>query len=359
MKFQITPEIMETTFGKLTENECVAVGFPFRCDYNRNYFICKSYEECVNLFEQHDFVDCFVTNMHMNSNRYTQEERTTKGCTLNTIIFDLDNEDKQLVHEEAVRLIKWIQRHNGHPMVKLTTNKGMHISIPVQPTVFKNPRRVLKWFVEMVVEHGGFRTIDAQVTYDVNRIIRVPYTIHSKTMYTTCFIPVIDVLTLSTDDVFDRFRHLDHQYVPKRIEGFNDLMEHMSDMDITEPEFDYSKMPAEFEYRPCTYHECRCVTDRLLHGVKVGERDNNLNGIYFFSKQHGLSEENIFKVLKYIQLHSPDISNDMIDMIMRRNRNRNYGYCTFLQDNNICGDCPKCTAHTQKKEKEKDLLSVI
>lgn len=101
---------------------------------------------------------------------------------IDRVLFDIDvgYEEKQIevAYKQMKILVSRLENLGVKPLVLFTGGRGFHIYAFCEPVVLERPREALRKFAEKI---AGDLNIDMCVTVGINRVIRAPYTRHSRT----------------------------------------------------------------------------------------------------------------------------------------------------------------------------------
>lgn len=321
---------------------CMA--FPYRCDWNRNYFIVNFVDEMIAYVRNHDSVNCYCTMYAFEE--YTQTTRNANSAIINSINFDLDSTDLAQALFDAKKIVQWAKRHGVQPLLNFSGSKGFHIYLPIVPVKLKYPRRTLEQFTQELQESAQLATIDTVVTKDLNRVLRLPGTLHKKTGRYCAPIDVDILPYIEINDII-KVAQSPPTYVPERIESFGEVRNHLIEIDntITQNINTYKNTMNEsavgnimtgYPYNST----CPAVENLLKNGAQLGTLDMCIVGI-ICAKRDSQDILTLEKTLhNFNKKCDGKITCGHIAEKIKYHYYKNFRPCSFLRD--ICPECATC-----------------
>lgn len=322
-------------------------GNPYRANQHGQHYILDSKETVLKFIKLSDYKNCFMTNYAFET--YTQKERDPDSAIIDTILFDLDDEENpENAFEEMKKLIDWSSRHDIVPIISYSGSKGMHLRFQIPPIKLNYPRESVRKFVNELADTGNFETIDRVVTYDLNRIIRIPGTIHPKTnRYCTLLNPKLIK--------FMKFTNIVHMskskptFIPEPTESGPEFGEYLEwiDFNITAEKKKASyKMPVstngKFQLGYVYDTECPAAENLITNGSQKGSRDYALCGLVHYYKREKLTYAEIKdKMLAFAKVCKPEIADREVLRVLGYHYTHEYSPCTFFSK--ICSECDNCS----------------
>ncbi len=173
-------------------------GKKLRRGFHRNDRV-DSAEELYSKAELSDFLDCYSSVFAFKEWHDLAEERK-RHVILDCLVFDLDcKQNPRMAFKETQRLVKWLLDKNITPRVYFSGCKGFHVYVDFSPVEISDFTAVRRVGVK-TKERLKLQTVDTTI-WEPNRLIRLPYTIHSRTGYLCTPLKPSSLLNLDFDTV--------------------------------------------------------------------------------------------------------------------------------------------------------------
>lgn len=336
-------ETLEATTGNRFPR---GLATPYRCDYDGVYYIANDIYDILRFIKSNNYRSCYATVYAFR--QYDQQNRDKSTAIIDTIPYDFDDKDNpENALADLNKLLGWASRHDIQPRVHYSGSKGFHVFIDIEPVELKHPAETLKMFVEEMQSVADFKTIDMVVPGDLNRVIRIPNTLHRKTgRYCIALNPEI-VPFLSIDDITIKAQQ-PSEYIPVRNPASGDVVEQLHGYDeyIDEQKRIADKEKAKiksskFAELLSTGGSCPAYDDLIVNGTVEGNRDHAVCGIIHWCKKHRMSEVEIaLKLDEFRKKCNPQISSSYVQTKLRYHMKADYTYCYFLRA--ISDKCKTC-----------------
>lgn len=352
----------------------------------RNEYVSNLPELFMRMLE-HDCTDIYTTIHNFNplDPEVNEGKLNMESLRINTVAFDFDIKegiDVLEVLEQTRKMFTVFESMGEHPMVSFSGCKGFHIRIPIQPVSLMHPKEALYSLVEELhnaASQKGYNmnSIDDAVTYDINRILRVPNTINSKTgMW--C-IPLLrdELFNLGYDEMCELASH-GPRVIPisRTISEESLLRDWLLDADLKSEEFKikygkprYASALQNYRERVYVMNEKTCQTHTLdmsiptsprssrcpmydyvmMNGIEKGNLNNCIHGMYGHLYGGGTKDYIILKVLydwsKKFGIPEKIIAGEYCKNQTRPPSQIYSGCCYFLKFDEEtkkkgCGECP-------------------
>jgi len=158
-----------------------------------------SAEELYNKAEFFDFEDCYCS-VYAFKEWHDEAVIRKHSAIIDCLVFDLDHADPMIAFKEAKKLIKWLMDRNITPRVYFSGAKGFHVYIDFKPIELKNPAEAIKRAGVYIKERLKLRTVDTAI-WELNRVIRLPFTVNTKTGYKCTPLKADKILNLDFNSV--------------------------------------------------------------------------------------------------------------------------------------------------------------
>lgn len=155
-------------------------GKKFKQGFHRNERVDDA-EKLYNDCRFFDFEDCYCSVFSFKE-WHDEAELRKQHAVIDCLVFDFDSEDPKIAFQDAKRLIEWLFSRNITPRVYFSGAKGFHVYIDFKPVELINPSEVIRRLGIRIKERLKLQTADTQV-FELNRVMRVPFTINTKTGY--------------------------------------------------------------------------------------------------------------------------------------------------------------------------------
>lgn len=340
---------------------CKRVGYPYKVDHASNIL------DLVRRCEDHGYTDVYVSIHNFD---YPKEPNKFDQSTaiINCLAFDFDIQESEGTTFEDVRadmlkLSDWAYRHSAYPLISFSGKKGGHIRIPLKPLKLTRPKETLHMFFDQLCEAASFKTIDTSVTADIERILRVPNTVNSKSNLWCIPLTYDELKTLSHDEISELAR-FPRSIQADRIEHDGEIIETLKDMDTqVEP---HKRVPPREKRAFFPQPRCCACEHVLKYGTTKGYLDNVLNAIYYRLEAEGI-DINIVQEIMYAWIDRfkiPRYANgrDIVRSVVERNSTRDpYSYCTFFLKSDPatrarCEGCTKYASLNVRKNTQTNLV---
>lgn len=322
---------------------------PYRCNNDREYFIPNSEEDLQRYIAENNCTDCFLTVYAFTVYDQTTRDKTT--AMIDTVPLDFDEEEHpENALEDVRKVVKWAKRHGLHIRIHYSGNKGFHVFIDIDHVSLQYPHKALRKFVESMQESAGFNTIDLVVTGDLDRVIRIPNTIHGKTGRYCIMLDPRDVMFLSMDDIeyaakqpsdYKQTRIPNGEFVTEWLQYYDEIAaKEEEDKEQSRNVKQQSKFGSTLVGKS---RSCIAFDDLIKNGTSKGGRDYAVCGILHKCKKQKMSEPEIRKLLAgFASKCKPPIPESLIESKMRYHMNVDYSPCTFLRNvSTKCSECPR------------------
>jgi len=330
-----------------------SLGHPYRCNNFKEYFIANSIEDVEYYINMWNETNCFISVFPYTE--YSQETRNKFSAIINTIPLDFDDtECPANCLEDVKKLLIWADRHNIHPRISFSGNKGLHVFLDIKPIKLNHPQETLRKFTTELNKAAGFKTLDLSIAGDLERIIRIPNTKHPKSgLY--C-IPLNNKLIpyLSMEDI-QTLAQRKQTYVPVRCENDAEIHALLEEYDvIVEDEIEEMKLkiqaieeaeknglfPGLSAGIPCPAYR-RCINE----GSDEGTRSYCAAGIAQKCKKDGWTLDKAFNIMKdFGEKCDPKMNESELKKILQYQWKRDYSICTFFSKG--CLECTVCPNRT-------------
>jgi hypothetical protein len=322
---------------------------PYRCNSNREYYIPHTNDELLKYITDNNCTDCFLTVYAFGL--YDQNERDKTTAIIDTIPLDFDDEEHpENALEDVRKTVKWAKKLGLNIRIHYSGNKGFHVFIDIDPITLQYPHKALRKFVEGMQEAAGFETIDLVVTGDLDRVIRIPNTIHGKTGRYCIMLDPRDVMLLNMPDIEYAAREKS-TFISRRIPNGEDVTDWLRYYDKLAAKDEEEKEQKRNVRQNSPFasmlvgksRRCIAYDDLIKCGTSKGARDYAVCGIIHKSKKLGMSEPEIRKLLlQFANKCKPAITESLIDSKLRYHMNVDYSPCTFLKNvSTKCSECPR------------------
>lgn len=327
-----------------------SMGRPWRSNTFGEYYIVNSVEEIEENIANWNETDCFISVYPYTE--YTQTNRNKMSAVVNVLAFDFDSEDNLAEALADVKiLLKWSARHNITPRITYTGNRGFHVYIDIEPIELQHKQETLRKFFVEINKAAGFTSLDLSIAGDLERIIRLPNTKHSKSgLYCIPINPkILPILTVSEICTLAKKKS---NYIPVRNENSVEIRALLEEYDIiVGQEMEEMKIKikelAEEEKNSLfpglrTGVPCMAYKYYIEAGAEKGTRDYILTGCIHKLKGDGFTKDKIFRILQeFGKKCNPPIEDSYIKTRLDTHFLKSYSLCTFFSKvSSICDACP-------------------
>jgi len=344
---KMTNELLASFSGNMFPR---GAGNPYRRNSFGEYYILNSVEDMEAFVKMCDETNCYMTVYSYTE--YTQTNRDKYSAVISTIPFDFDDKESLVdAFNDMKKLLAWCKRHDIQPRVQFSGSKGFHLFIDLKPVKLNHPQEVLRKFVYELNKAASLDSLDMMVIGDLERIIRIPNTIH-KSSGKYCiplnpkFIPFLKI-----EDIQALARNKS-DYVPVRCEHDGEVRTLLEEYDeIVEVEIEEmkqrleagkvkeqnSKFPGLSVGVPClAFRDC------MENGAEEGIRDHCLVGCICKLKSDGFTKDYIFrKLMEFSGRCTPSLNESYVRTRLNSHWNKNYSFCTFFSKvSATCSVCP-------------------
>ena len=329
-----------------------SMGNPVRCNHFREYYIANSVEDIENFIKENNETNCYCSVYHYTE--YTQTNRNKFTAIIDCLAFDFDDsEDLDHAINDAKKLVAWAIRHECKPRIHFTGGRGIHIFLDLIPINLKHPQETIRKFCIELNKKAQLDTLDLSIAGDLERIIRIPNTIHKKTgLYCIPINPKLFQF-LSAKDLVKMAEHKSN-YVPIRYptdgEIYNELLKIDDEVKMEIEEFKKKLAEKEQIKKNSLFPEiregapCLAYIDCMENGVKSGYRNFALAGIAQKCKKDGWTKDKTFKIMcEFGEKCEPKLSESEIKSMLGYHFRADYSICTFFSKfSDCCIVCPNC-----------------
>jgi hypothetical protein len=291
---------------------------------------------------------------------YDNPKEDKYNAVIDTIPFDFDhNTNVSYAHSDATTLKKWCDRHNITPRLTYSGKKGHHVYIDIEPVELQYPDKVIRRFVKEMAESAQFKTtMDTSVIGDLNRILRIPTSIHKSTgRYCTALDPDT-FLNKSIKEILDMSKVM-QDYIPEKVTAPYEINSYLKHLDVVIAEEEAEKMISPQEMiqgsilaniwnpeipRGAGVLHCIAFERAMSTGSIQGHHgDETLSGVIQKLRSDNLSEEELTKrVYEFNKLCKPPFSTSFLDYKIEYHMSNPYAPCTFfLKCGDLCKGCHK------------------
>lgn len=177
--------------------------------FDRNNRV-NSAEELYNLSKFYGFEDCYSSVYPFNEWDAKSEIRK-QSAIIDTLPFDLDSTDLNKSFKECRKLVKFLQGKGTTPRIYFSGAKGFHIYIDFPPVELQHSAAIKRLGIQLS-ERLKLKTYDQKI-WELSRVIRLPFTINTKTGYrcTPLSLDLLFKLDLNSLIHFCKYNHSDIQ----------------------------------------------------------------------------------------------------------------------------------------------------
>lgn len=134
-------------------------------------------------FYVNDF-DVFISTYNRNLNRdmflSTHSTSTRDKNMFNKVFFDMDNDNLHVAFSDTLKFVDYLENSGYNTRVVFSANKGFHVYIDFDYVIIDNYAQKIDMFINDISNKLSINSFDVQVCKDKNRIMRVPFTINTK-----------------------------------------------------------------------------------------------------------------------------------------------------------------------------------
>jgi len=327
-----------------------SMGNPVRCNHFREYYIANSVEDIEEFIKENNELNCYCSIYSYTE--YTQQKRNKFSAILDCIVFDFDDSDN-LDHaiEDAKKLVSWANRHGSKPRIHFTGGRGVHVFIDLVPINIKHPQETIRKFCIELNKNAQLDTLDLSIAGDLERIIRIPNTIHKKTgLYCIPINPILFPF-LSAKDLIKMAEHKSN-YIPIRYptdgEIYDELLKMDKEVKVEIEEFKKKLEEKERARKNSLFPEikkgtaCLAYIDCMENGIAAGYRNFALAGIAQKCKKDGYTFDKTFRMmLEFGKKCTPVLTESEIKSVLGYQFRMDYSICTFFSKfSDNCNVCP-------------------
>ncbi len=327
-----------------------SLGNPIRCNHFREYYIANSVEDIEEFIKENNETNCYCSVYSYTE--YNQQKRNKFTAIIDCLVFDFDDfENLDHAVEDAKKLVSWANRHGSKPRIHFTGGRGVHIFLDLLPINLKHPQETLRKFVIELNKKAQLDTLDLSVVGDLERIIRIPNTIHKKTgLYCIPINPTLFPF-LTSKDLVKMAEHKSN-YIPIRQPISGDihtvLLEMDNQVELEIEEFKKKIKEKELAKKNSLFPEiregtaCLAYIDCVENGVKSGYRNFALAGIAQKCKKDGWTFDKTFRIMcQFGEKCEPKLSESEIKNMLGYHFKVDYSICTFFSKfSDSCIVCP-------------------
>ena len=318
------------------------LGNPTRRNYAGEPYIARCAEDIQTFIEDNDYINCYTTVYAFT----TYDDPLTDACNavIDCIAFDFDAKDLNIAMDDAKRLTSWAFRHGLTPRVRFSGGKGFHVLLDFPTVTLNNPKTALRQFCIELSAAAEFKTVDTVTFGDLNRLIRLPNTLHGKSrLYCIC-LNAKTFLDQNLEDILELARTPQVLVQPVYEITSYDIIHALMSHDTEQAQIDNSilkesKLARLFVSKPVKH--CRAVDYLIAYGVDEGARDTALAGIIQYYNKLGMSRADILKqCLKFNDKCGRSLRRSHIEYKLNYHMAHSYNHCSFLS--NVSGVCDGC-----------------
>jgi len=347
---KMTNELLEAfTGGKFPRG----AGNPVRCNVFREYYIMQSVDDIEEFIKDNKETNCFLSVYSFTE--YTQEIRNKMSAIIDVLVFDFDDSEcPSNCLDDINVLLKWASRHNISPRIHFTGGRGFHAFIDIEPIKLEHTQEVLRRFSYEMSKAAGFKTNDLCIAGDLERVIRIPNTIHPKTGLYCIGLNNKTIPYLSIDNIKALARNKS-TYVPVRqpVAGeIHELLHEYDEIIGQEIEEMKAKLEAMKEAEKNSLFPgiplgipCLAFKDCMANGAAEGSRSYCAAGIAQKCKKDGWTFDKSFNIMKeFGSKCDPVMSDGELKKILKYHWDHDYSICTFFSKVNE--SCLYCSNRT-------------
>lgn len=320
------------------------LGNPARGNSTSGYHIANDATEMYKFAESNKFTNVYYTVFGFG--KYLNPATDAYHAIIDTLPFDFDSKNLQTSFTDARTLVSWCHKHDVIPRVTFSGNKGFHVFIDIIPIIINNPAPTIKIFCNELSDAAGFTTVDRVIFGDLNRLIRIPNTMHAKSKLYCIPIDSYEFLNLDLDTIlrmakeqqFENIKRVNNKNIEiiSELLSINDSLPTASGHLIKNSE---SKLAKIFTHVPVG--NCRAAEMLVANGVSEGARDLALSGIIRYYTLAGLPKDKIIEKCLLFDSHcDKPMRHSNIRYKVDYHMAKNYTQCTFLTK--IDGVCKGC-----------------
>lgn len=322
---------------------------PYRCNYDKQYYIVYKPEDLVKYISQVNEINGYLTVYSFF--QYDQDLRDADTARIDTIPFDFDDEEDPSNSLTDLRaLLGWCERHSIDPRMQYSANKGFHLFIDTEPLYLREPKYTLKRFFRNMQQKAKFKTVDPVVIGDLDRVMRLPNTIHKSTGRYCIPLSKEQVKFLDLEDIIE-MSYSKSEYIPERnpIGDDHEIIQYIYKLDEqvaeerkrTREKREYINNSRFSNILVRSSKGCAACEYFLSEGATKGERDLALCGIIQRLNSLHITDAEIYdQVTEFGKKCTPPLRKSEIDSKFKYHMNNSYSPCAFLVD--ICEECAVC-----------------
>lgn len=109
------------------------------------------------------------------------------SVVVNKIAIDLDKDklgkaDIAVTYDEMRSFVRYFRQRYGYtPRTNFSGSKGFHVWIDLKPVLITRFKPTFHAYIDPIMKALRIVTLDTDITFDRNRIMRIPYTMNTKT----------------------------------------------------------------------------------------------------------------------------------------------------------------------------------
>lgn len=320
------------------------LGNPTRRNYAGEPYIARCEQDIQLFVDANACTNCYVTVYGFT--KYDDPLTDAVNAIIDCIAFDFDAKDLNLAMEDAKRLTSWAFRHGLTPRVRFSGGKGFHVLLDFPVVTLNNPKVALRNFCIELSAAAEFKTIDTVTFGDLNRLIRLPNTLHGKSkLYCIC-LHAQTFLNQSLEEILELAKTPQVLIEPVYEITSDDIIHALISHDTELAQCDNSilkesKLARLFVSKPVK--RCRAVDYLIAYGIDEGARDTALAGIIQYYSKLGLSRADILKYcIKFSDKCGRSLRRSHIEYKLNYHMAHSYNHCSFLSNvGDVCNGCNK------------------
>lgn len=319
------------------------------------YYIAYEVEDVLNFAEANDYKNIYSTVYSFTE--YIDPKTDKVNAIIDCIPFDFDDgNDVTHAHVDSLKLKSWCSRHKIKPRVTYSGRKGFHLFIDINPIELQYPAQTIRKFVEYMNEEAHFKTLDSSVTGDLNRLIRVPGSIHKNTGRFCTALDPDKFEKLSMIDII-RMSKIPQDYIPIRVPAPYEIEAYLKQLDseVAITEAIRMRKPQDMIQgsilsniwnpdiaRSSGIGNCIAFNKVINTGAVQGlHGDETLSGVIQKLRSDKVPEAEIYeRVHAFNKLCKPQFNLSYLDYKIDYHIKNSYAPCTFfLKCGNLCDGC--------------------
>lgn len=319
------------------------------------YYIANCAEDVLDFIKLNDYKNVYITVYGFTE--YINPKTDKDNAVIDKIPFDFDDaNDVTQAHIDTLKWFSWCKRHHIKPTISYSGKKGFHGFININPIELQHPAQTIRKFVEGMNEEAHFNTLDPSVTGDLNRIIRVPGSIHKSTGRFCTALDPDKFEKLSMIDII-RMSKIPQDYIPIRVPAPYEIEAYLKQLDseVAITEAIRMRKPQDMIQgsilsniwnpdiaRSSGIGNCIAFNKVINTGAVQGlHGDETLSGVIQKLRSDKVPEAEIYeRVHAFNKLCKPQFNLSYLDYKIDYHIKNSYAPCTFfLKCGNLCDGC--------------------